>query len=132
MKYALAAAAAVAALLGPACTDSADPYFEGTITSMFVIKDVYTIPNSSVDIRVAKLPVDPTAPPSPCDQANVRISDSTFIYRADRPLVRLGREALAVTMGIRVSPLPASDVCPLPINAKVIAIITDQLNAIAQ
>ena len=117
-RYAFVPVAAVVAVLGLACTEPNNvPYFEGTITSVFQVKDIYTQPNASLDIEVVRSADDP------CQQANVHVLDGASIYATDAPTVKLTRESLAVGQVVRVSPLPAIDPCPIPIDAESIVIV---------
>jgi hypothetical protein len=114
IKSAFAVVAVVTGALVPGCTEpAASGYFEGTITTI-PEPDIFTILRP---IKVVRSESDP------CQQANVYLVASTFIFQAGRSLKKLDRTALAVGQVVRVGPLPATDACPLSIDATSIAIV---------
>lgn len=114
-RYALVPVAAVLALVGPACTEPSPMYFEGTITSIWFIEDVFTQPNLTMDLVVK------STSPAGCQGMVVHGSESAMIFHSDEPLVPLTRDALALGQVIRVAPIPVTDACMM--NAETIAIV---------
>lgn len=121
MRYAFGAAIA-AVLLASGCKDAtkpADPtYFEGKVTQVFLVKDVFQ--EDAITGASVKLSNSLT---DPCQQADVSATPSTFVAYVASPSTNVGLSALGSAHVIRASPLPASDVCPLDIEATRIDIV---------
>lgn len=119
LKYAFGASiAAPVVVLMLGCTEPAEPSFDGTITSIAVVKDVFQ-GTETMSLKVGQ----PGGEGNPCRQANVRITTSTAIYSKGYPDILLGPESLKVGYDVQVTPIPASDECPLDITATKIAIV---------
>jgi hypothetical protein len=120
-RYAIAAASA-AVLLALACQDATRPeapaYFEGKVTQVFLVKDVFAGDGySSANVSLKNSLTDL------CQQAEVNATPSTFVATLASPGTNLGLAGLTSARVIRASPLPAEDSCPLEIAATRIDIV---------
>ena len=114
-RYAFVPVAAVLALAGPACTEPSTRYFEGTVTTIWIVKDIFDEQNSTMSLVLKN------TSPAGCQFMDVRNVESAMIYHADEPFLRRTRDALGLGQVIRVAPIPATDACMM--KAETIAIV---------
>lgn len=118
MKYALPAAIAV--LLGLGCTEPqpAQPYYQGTIASIAVVKDVFQ------NTETTYLYLDDGDPANTCDPS-VKVTAQTEIAIGDAvPAVRGTPGDLHAGQTVRIwPPSDPRDTCPMQIEATLVKIM---------